>query len=200
MDFDLTDSQRMFQESLLRFGQKELAEGKTARANSADYPWDVAARLAGMGLLGITIPEADGGQGGSLVDAVLAIQAIAAGCPRSADVVQAGNFGAIRTFSEYATPGQKERFLPGLLAGRAVMGVGMTEPEAGSAVTELTTSATPDGEGYRINGAKIFGTNSAEASVFLVYVRFGPGVGGIGSVLVEKGTPGLDHRANPPLS
>lgn len=191
MDFDLTDSQRMFQESLLRFGEKELAEGKTARANSAEYPWAVAARLSEMGLLGITIPEKDGGQGGSLVDAVLAIQAIAAACPRSADVVQAGNFGAIRTFSEYATQDQKERFLPGLLAGTAIMGVGMTEPEAGSAVTELTTSATPDGDGYRVNGAKIFGTHSAEATVFLVYVRFGPGVGGIGSVLIEKETPGF---------
>ncbi len=191
MDFDLSDDQRMFQDSLLRFGAKELAEGKTARANSAEYPWEVAARLSEMGLLGITIAEEDGGQGGSLVDAVLAIQSIAASCPRSADVVQAGNFGAIRTFSEYASKDQKERFLPGLLSGKAIMGVGMTEPDAGSAVTELTTRATPDGDGYRINGTKIFGTHSAEATVFLVYVRFGPGVGGIGSVLVEKGAPGF---------
>ncbi len=191
MDFDLSDDQRMFQDSLLRFGAKELAEGKTARANSAEYPWEVAARLSEMGLLGITIAEEDGGQGGSLVDAVLAIQSIAASCPRSADVVQAGNFGAIRTFSEYASKDQKERFLPGLLSGKAIMGVGMTGPDAGSAVTELTTRATQDGDGYRINGTKIFGTHSAEATVFLVYVRFGPGVGGIGSVLVEKGAPGF---------
>lgn len=128
-----------------------------------------------MGLLGLTIPQADGGQGGSLVDAVLAIQAVAAHCPRSADVVQAGNFGAIRTFAEYATPEQRARFLPRLLAGQAVMGVGMTEPDAGSAVTELRTTARIDGDTIVVDGSKVFGTNSAEAEVFLVYVRFGPG-------------------------
>ncbi len=96
-------------------------------------------------------------------------------CPRSADVVQAGNFGAIRTFAEYATDEQRDRFLPRILAGKAVMSVGMSEPEAGSAVTELRTTATEDGKEVIINGSKIFGTHSAEAEVFLVYVRFGPG-------------------------
>ena len=97
--------------------------------------------LAAQGLLGITIPEKDGGQGGSLMDAVIAIEQVALACPRSADAVQSGNFGAIRTFAEYATPAQKERFLPDLLAGKAVMSLGMSEPEAGSAVTDLKTSA-----------------------------------------------------------
>src|SRR5204863_582019 len=73
-----------------------------------------------------------------------------------------------------------------LLAGEAVICVGMTEPDAGSAVTDLKTSAKRDGEGWRVTGSKIFTTHSAYAEVFLVYVRFGPGVGGIGSVLVEK--------------
>jgi alkylation response protein AidB-like acyl-CoA dehydrogenase len=67
----------------------------------------------------------------------------------------------------------------------------MTEPEVGSAVTELQTSATRDGNDYLINGTKIFGTHSAEAEVFLVCLRFGPGLDGIGSVLIERGTPGL---------
>jgi alkylation response protein AidB-like acyl-CoA dehydrogenase len=112
-------------------------------------------------------------------------------CPKSADIVQAGNFGPIRTFVEYASPAQKQRFLPDLLAGRKLISLGMTEPDAGSAVTDLRTSATQDGDGYVINGSKIFSTHSPEAELFLVYVRFGPGVGGIGSVLVERGTPGF---------
>ena len=74
----------------------------------------------------------------------------------SADVVQAGNFGAIRTFAQYATEEQKSRFLPDLLAGKAVMSVAMTEPDAGSAVTELTTRAVADGDGFRI-GAYVDG-------------------------------------------
>ncbi|MGF1650274.1 MAG: acyl-CoA dehydrogenase family protein [Hyphomicrobiaceae bacterium] len=191
MDFELTDEQVLFRDSVARFAENELAADKVARAMSGAFPFDVARRCAEIGLLGITIPQADGGQGGRLIDAVLAIQAVAAHCPRSADVVQAGNFGAIRTFAQYATPMQKERFLPGLLAGTETMAVGMTEAEAGSAVTELATSATPDGSGYRIKGSKVFGTHSGEAQVFLVYVRFGPGVGGIGSVLIERGAEGF---------
>ena len=191
MDFELTDEQQQLQSSIAHFARKELAEDAVARAMSPEFPWDVAARLADLGALGITVAERHGGVGGTLVDAILTIQAVAEHCPRSADVVQAGNFGAIRTFAEFSSDAQKARFLPDLLAGRAIMAVGMTEPEAGSAVTDLKTSATAVDGGYKVNGTKIFGTHSAEANVFLVYLRFGPGLGGVGSVLIEKGTPGF---------
>ncbi len=67
----------------------------------------------------------------------------------------------------------------------------MTEADAGSAVTDLKTSARSEGADYVINGGKVFSTFSPEAQVFLIYVRFGPGLDGIGSVLVERGTPGF---------
>ena len=191
MDFKLSESQQIFYDSIRRFAEKELAEGAAERARANEYPWDVARKFSEMGLLGITFPEADGGAGGALVDAILAIQAVAEVCPRSGDVIQAGNFGPIRTFAEYATAEQKARFLPNLLAGKALISLGMTEPGAGSAVTELATTAAPDGDDFLINGTKIFGTHSPEAKLFLVYVRFGPGVDGIGSVLIERGTPGF---------
>lgn len=191
MDFRLTDDQVALRDAVEAMAEEQLAPGALDRAHSAEYPWEVARLLAQQGLLGLTIPEDQGGQGGSLMDAVVAIQAVATGCPRSADVVQAGNFGAIRTFAEHASEDQRERFLPQLLSGEALIGLGMTEPDAGSAVTDLKTTATPRGDGYVINGTKIFSTHSAEASVFLVYVRFGAGVGGIGSVLVERDAPGL---------
>ena len=145
----------------------------------------------GKAFLGIAFPEADGGQGGSLMHAVLAIQRVAWACPKSADIVQAGNFGPIRTFVEYATPEQKARFLPDLLAGRKLVSLGMSEPDAGSAVTDLKTSARIEGDHIVINGSKVFSTHSPEAELFLIYVRFGPGVKGIGSVLIERGTPGF---------
>src|SRR5262249_27111358 len=72
-----------------------------------------------------------------------------------------------------------------------LISLGMSEPGAGSAVTELTTSLKQDGDGWRLNGAKIFGTNSVEARVYLVYARFGAGTHGIGSVLVERGMEGF---------
>lgn len=191
MDFDFTEEQRAFAESVRRFAQAELAPGALQRAHDPAYPWETAAKIARQGLLGILFPEEDGGMGGTLMDAVIAIQEVALACPKSADIVQAGNFGPIRTFVEYATPEQKARFLPDLLAGRKLLSLGMTEPEAGSAVTDLRTTAREDGDGFVIDGTKVFSTHSPEAALFLVYVRFGPGVGGIGSVLVERGTPGF---------
>lgn len=191
MDFQLSSEQQTFRDSVLRLAERHLRAGARERAHAVEYPWDVAKLMADNGLLGITIAEADGGQGGSLMDAVLAIEAVASVCPRSADVIQAGSFGPIRVFAEYGTPMQKERYLRKILKGEAVISVGMTEPEAGSAVTDLTTSATPDGDGFRINGGKVFSTHAPYADVLLVYVRFGPGVGGIGSVLIDTKQEGV---------
>jgi len=191
MDFSLGEEQRAFRDSVRGFAQKHLAAGALARAHDPAHPFDVARLMARQGLLGITMPEADGGQGGSLMDAVLAIESVASACPRSADVVQAGNFGPVRVLAEFGTAAQKERYLAPILAGETVMCLGMSEPEAGSAVTDLRTTATADGDGYRVSGSKVFSTHGPYASVILAYVRFGPGVEGIGSVLIEPGWPGV---------
>src|SRR5688572_2246301 len=150
MDFQLTPEQTQFCDAVLGFSKKHLAAGARERAHAPGYPWDVARLMAKQGLLGITLPQADGGQGGSLMDALIAIETVASICPRSADVVQAGNFGAIRTFAQFATDAQKEQYLAPLLRGEGLISVAMTEPNAGSAVTELTTTAVEDGDGYRI--------------------------------------------------
>lgn len=191
MDFRLTHEQQEFKDSVTRFAKKHLADGAVARAHEPDYPWDVARLMAENGLLGITLSEEDGGQGGTLMDAILAIEAIASVCPRSADVIQAGSFGAIRVLAEYGTADQKARYLKRLLAGEGVVSVGMTEPEAGSAVTDLTTTATPDGDGFRINGSKVFTTHAWYADVIVAYVRYGPGLNGIGSVLIDTKSEGV---------
>jgi len=191
MDFELGAEQKAFGDSVRRFAQDKLAEGALARAHDPAYSFELARLIADQGLLGIVMPEADGGQGGDLMDAVVAIQAVAEVCPKSADVVQAGNFGPIRTFAEYASDEQKARYLGGFLRGETFIGLGMTEPEAGSAVTDLATTARVEGDEVVVDGTKVFSTHSGDATLFLVYVRFGPGTGGIGSVLIERGTPGL---------
>lgn len=193
MDFELTEEQRMFQDAVDGFAERHLAEGALARAHAEDYPRDVAKMLSEQGLIGITMKEEDGGMGGSLMDAVIAIQTVAKHCPRSADVVQAGNFGAVRVLAEYGTDDQKARYLAPILAGEKVISVAMSEPEAGSALTDLKTAATADGDGVRLNGTKVFSTHSPEADLFLVYCRYGPGVDGIGSVLVEPDTDGVSR-------
>jgi len=189
--FELTEEQTIFRDSVAAFAERNLRDGALGRAHSDDYPWDVGRQMAENGLLGITVPAEAGGIGGTLMDAILAIQEVAMVCPRSADVVQAGNFGAIRVLAQYGTEEQRERVLKPLLEAKSLIAVAMTEPGAGSAVTELKTTATPDGKGWRISGEKVFTTHGLHATVFLVYVRFGPGVDGIGSVLIERGAEGF---------
>jgi alkylation response protein AidB-like acyl-CoA dehydrogenase len=191
MQFGFTEEQQAFADSVQRFARAHLEQGALERAHDPSFPFDVAKLMAGQGLMGISLPEADGGQGGTLMDAIIAIEQVASVCPRSSDVVQFGNFGPIRTFAEYATPQQKARWLPDLLQGRIVMSLGITEPGAGSAATDLKTTAKLDGSHYVINGSKLFSTFSPDAAIFLVYLRYGPGVGGIGSVIVERDTPGF---------
>jgi len=195
MDFKFTPEQEQFRDAVRGFAERHLRDGALKRAHQEEHPWDVAKLMAEQGLMGITMKEEDGGQGGSLMDAIIAIETIASVCPRSADVIQAGNFGPVRVLAEYGTKDQKKRYLDKILAGESVITVGMTEPEAGSAVTDLKTTATPDGEGYRINGVKVFQTHASYADVMLTYVRFGPGVGGIGSVLIPRDAEGFKQGA-----
>src|SRR5437660_10893054 len=171
MNFAFTHEQKLFAEQVRRFAQAHLETDALRRAHDPRFPFDVAKLMSAQGLMGITLPEADGGQGGTLTDAVIAIEQVAAVCPRSADVVQFGNFGPMRTFAEYATQQQKARWLPDLLQGRMVMSLGITEPSAGSAATDLKTTALPDGSHYLINGSKLFSTFSPYAAIFLFYLR-----------------------------
>src|SRR5262249_21889149 len=150
MNFDFTEEQKLFAESVRRFAEAHLAKDALKRAHSPHFPFDVAKLMSAQGLLGITIPEADGGQGGSLMDAVIAIEQTAAVCPRSADIVQFGNFGPIRTFSEYGTDYQKKKWLSECLAGNAVISLGMSEPDAGSAVTQRKTRPRPGGDNHHL--------------------------------------------------
>ena len=191
MDFNLTEEQIAFQNSVRSLADKYLKEGNLRRAHDPLFPKDIAKLFSKNGLMGITLPEKDGGQGGKLMDAVLAIEQVALICPRSADVIQAGSFGPIRTFAEYATDYQKEKYLKKLLNGEMVIGLGMTEPNAGSAVTDLTTKAVQDGKGFRVSGSKVFTSNSPDADIFLIYVRYHEGINGIGSVIMDTSMPGF---------
>ena len=191
MDFNLTEEQITFQYSVRSLAEKYLKENNLKRAHDPLFPKDIAKLFSKNGLMGITLPEKDGGQGGKLMDAVLAIEQVALICPRSADVIQAGSFGPIRTFAEYATDYQKEKYLKKLLNGEMVIGLGMTEPNAGSAVTDLTTKAVQDGKGFRVSGSKVFTSNSPDADIFLIYVRYHEGINGIGSVIMDTSMSGF---------
>ena len=131
MDFALSPEQEALRDSVRGFARRTLADRALERAHDPSYPWDLAAALGKQSLLGLALPEAHGGGGAALLDAVLVMEELATVCPTSADVFQAGNFGAIRTLSEYAGEKLRDRILPPLLDGTGLIALGMSEPEAG---------------------------------------------------------------------
>lgn len=191
MDFNLTEEQLELQKWARNFAKEKFAEKAYTWAENDDVPWENAKILAEHGLMGMTLPEEDGGQGAPLIDAIIVMEEIAKVCPHTADMFQVGNFGAIKQLSTFGSKELKQRVLPSILAGEKLISVAMSEPNAGSAVTDLSIRARIEGDKVIINGSKIFNTNGPHNTYYVVWVRFGEGVKTSGAVLVERGAPGF---------
>jgi len=191
MDFQLTEEQRILQDSVRRLAERHFAEKAFTWEN--EYPWGHARILAENGLMGVRIPVADGGQGATLMDAVVAIMEITKVCPHSGDVFQAGNFGAIQQIAFLGNDFLKKEVLPKLLSGETIVTPAMSEPDAGSAVTDLRTTARFDGHEVVINGSKVFNSNGNHAGYYCVWCRFGKGVEFSGAVIVPDTAPGFSR-------
>lgn len=191
MDFSLTKEQLELQQWARKFAKEKFSEKAYTWVKRGEIPWENAKILAEHGLMGMTLPEEDGGQGASLIDAIIVMEEIAKVCPNTADMFQVGNFGAIRQLAAYGSKELKARTLPHILRGEKLISVAMTEPNAGSATTDLQTKARIEGDKVIINGSKIFNTHGPHNSYYVVWVRFGDDVKSTGAVLVERGAPGF---------
>ena len=118
MDFQLSDEQKMFQDTVRKLSLKYFAPRAFTweTGSGGSYPWENAKILAENGLMGMRLPEAEGGQGASLMDCVIAIMEITKVCPHTGDVFQAGNFGAIQQIAFLGNDFVKKNVLPKLLA------------------------------------------------------------------------------------
>jgi len=194
MDFSLSDEQKMLIQTLRSMGErenfKELAKAIDA---TADFPYRLMPTYAGMGLLGMTLSEAYGGGGQPGINAVLAIEELAKYSPMIAAPVFESNVGPVRVIDLFGSEDQKRAIIPKVCSGEQSVSVCMTEPEAGSDLTALTTHAVEDGDAYILNGRKVFITGGGHASHYMVYTRFGQAKGykAIGGLLVENGMPGF---------
>ncbi|PWA07797.1 acyl-CoA dehydrogenase [Pueribacillus theae] len=191
MDFHLTEEQLQVKKWIRSLAKEKFSEKAFTWQKTGKIPWENAQALAEHGLMGMTLAEEDGGQGSSLLDALIVMEELAKVCPHTADMFQVGNFGAIRQLSAFGKPELKKRVLPGILAGKKLISVGMSEPNAGSATTDLKTTAEVRGDKVIINGSKIFNTHGPHNSYYVVWARFGEGVKSSGAVLVESGSPGF---------
>ena len=194
MDFDLNEEQRMLVDMLNSMGKRENFKKLAVEIDrTGEFPRHLVKMYADLGLLGMTLSPEYGGGGQPGVNAILAIEELAKFSPVIATPVFESNIGPVRVIDTFGTEEQKRAIIPGVCKGELSVSVCMTEPEAGSDLTSLSTKLVENGDAYSLNGRKVFISGGGEASHYLVYSRFGdvPGYKGIGAVVVEKGTPGF---------
>jgi butyryl-CoA dehydrogenase len=157
------------------------------------FPHDERRYLGSLGLLGICLPERFGGSGAPLLHALVVIEELARECRPAAFQVFEANTGPARVLALLGTEEQQSRFLPGIIAGEATMALAISEPDAGSAATDLTTRAKQAGADFTVNGAKRWISNGSEADSYLVYTRLSdePGARGIGAIIIEADRAGV---------
>lgn len=156
-------------------------------------PREVLQKMGGLGMFGLRVPEEHGGLGlGPLASATFA-EALGSSTYAGFDVtVLVHTDMALPHLMNSGSPDQLERYLPDVLAGRRILSIGVTEPDAGSDVAGIRTRAEKDGDGWRINGSKLFITNAVHGDMTIVAARTQPDDRyGISMFLVEKGTEGF---------
>ena len=194
MDFTLSEEQQALQASVRQFAQKELP-GIAKEIEEQDEPPSIALRkrFAELGYLGVNLPEEFGGGGLSHLDAVLVLEEIAKISIAVAFPVFESCFGPCLAIAHFGNASMKQQILPKVCSGDIVVAVSMSEPNAGSALTDLTTRAQlADGQ-VTLNGTKRWCSGAGHAEAFIVYCRLSdaPGAKGIGAVLVPKGSDGF---------
>ncbi len=194
MDFSLTDEQRALQQSVQRFARRELPE-IAADIERGDKPpgQELRRRFAELGYLGVNLPEEYGGSGLSHLDAVLVLEEIASISIAVAFPVFESCFGPTLAIAHFGSEELRRRLLPAVCSGEIVVAVSMSEPDAGSALTDLGTSLREKNGRLVLSGAKRWCSGAGHADFYLVYCRMSdePGARGIGAAIVRKGAPGF---------
>jgi L-prolyl-PCP dehydrogenase len=192
---ELTPAQRERREAILKFAQERLSPGARARDEASTFDrrlWDEA---AGFGLAGLPIPEEWGGSGLDALDTMLAIEALGLGCEDGglAFSLCAHMFASAVPIWRARAPQIRERYLRDLAAGKLICANGTTEPEAGSDIHAMKTTARRTADGYVLSGTKCFVTNAPVADLLLIYAVTDPArkMFGISAFLLARDTPGL---------
>ncbi|MGE3627095.1 MAG: acyl-CoA dehydrogenase family protein, partial [Hyphomicrobiales bacterium] len=168
--FELDAKRKDLQLRARAFAEAELPKRAVEIDESQQYPWDIVEKLARAGFTGMTIPEAWGGQGRDYLDAVLVIEEMARKCAITARIVVETNMGAIGAIHAYGSDAQKKMASEMVIAGDKPA-ICMTEPGAGSALTDLTTTAEKRGDKYVLNGAKHWITGGGVSKLHLIFAR-----------------------------
>lgn len=193
MDFELTDGQRMFQETARQFADKEITPIAEKVDELGQFPRETIQRLGELGFMGVTVPEAYGGAGADTVCYVVALEEISRACASHGVIMSVNNSLYCEPLVKFGAEEQKRRFLAPVAGGKCVGCFCLSEPGAGSDAANQRTTARRDGDSYVLNGTKNFITNGAEADYAIVFATVNRALKhkGICALVVERGTPGF---------
>ena len=194
MDFRLTEEQQALQQAARRYARERLPALAQQIEQSCEPPSHaLILEYAQQGFLGINVPEKYGGLGRSSLDALIVLEEFGKISSAIAFPVFESCVGPVRAIERFASESLRQRVVPRVCAGELVVAVSMSEPQAGSALTDLTTRGERRADKVVLNGTKRWCSGGGHADGYVVYCRMSddPGAKGIGAVYVEKDTPGL---------
>jgi len=189
----MTDEQRELQELARAFAEGELRPGTAAWDDQRDLPDDVFAKLAESGFLGMLVPEAYGGLGFDLPTYLVVLEELARGDASVALSVAIHNGPVVEIVLRHGSEEQKSAWLPRLASGEVLGAFALSEPDAGSDPSSMSTTAVPDGDGWRLDGEKRWVTNGARAGLVVLFARTSED--GIGAFLVPTDADGYEPGA-----
>ncbi len=193
LDFGLDDELNMLREQVNAFAASEIAPRAAEIDRNNEFPNDLWQKFGDMGLLGITVPEEDGGSGMGYLAHCIAMEEISRASASVALSYGAHSNLCVNQLKINASAEQKAKYLPKLISGEHVGALAMSEPGAGSDVVSMQLRAKEDGDHYVLNGNKMWITNGPDADVLVVYAKTDPDAGskGITAFIIEKGMPGF---------
>ena len=193
MDFNLTAEQKLFQKAIREFCEKELKPIASKIDKEEYFPWDMYKKMGKLGLMGMTVPKKYGGAGIDRICYIIALEEISRFCGSTGITVEAHNTLGAGYLYEAGTEEQRKKYLPRLTSGEAFAALAITEPNAGSDVGGIQTTAVLKGNEWVLNGTKQFITSGDIAEVTIVMAKTDKekGTKGISAFLLEKDTPGF---------
>jgi len=188
----LSPEERQLLDSVTTLARDEIAPRAAEYDRTSEFPWDNIRAINALGLNAMFVPEAYGGAGLSYAAYLACVREISAACAATGSI-WATNFHATKPLIDFGDEAQKRRLLPRVAEG-AIGALAITEPDAGSDATGMTTRFTPDGDEIVVSGGKLFISNGDVADLYLVFGKWselGDGRNAISALILEKGTPGL---------
>jgi len=193
MDFELSQEQRLIKETAAHFAAREIMPLAHQLDRDAVYPAELVRRLGELGFMGMCVPAEFGGSGTDFLSYILSMEEISRAWASLSVIMSVNNSLVCAPITRFGSAAQKRKYLPLLARGEWLGCYALTEPGAGSDAGAIQTRATRRGDGYILNGNKIFTTNGSRADLALVYAVTDRAQGkkGISAFLVESASPGF---------